>query len=338
MRSTSRFRVTDRVVAVVVTRNRPELLGLSLDALRAQTRSLQDIVVVDNASDAETVSLLDSASDLTVLRLDCNTGGSGGFAAGVTRALDMESDWIWLLDDDVVLHETALERLLDAPGDIDDAAEGLAALCSAVEEGGRLALMHRRHFDPATLCERVVPRRHYRRAAVSIDIASFVGLLVRTDVIRHVGLPDARFFISYDDTEFSLRLRRAGYRIWLVPASLADHRRCLKTRLRHGPFGIRHYFNLRNRLIVYRKFGSDAPTWRWLRPLVQSLLLLVVAGRGRSAAFGWWWRAWCDSRAEPFPDLGGRQQTPPPEAVPQSHVHRETDRRESPDKPAGRSL
>jgi GT2 family glycosyltransferase len=265
-----------------------------------QTVALHGIVVVDNASDAQTEALLKREPALTVLRLEQNTGGSGGFAAGIERALRMGPDWIWLLDDDVVVQDTALEKLLHAPSGIDYDMEDLAVLCSAVEEGGRLAPMHRRYFDAATLRERVVPLREYRHPAIEIDIASFVGFLVRTAAVRRVGLPDARFFLAYDDTEFSLRLKRAGYKLWLLPGSRADHRRQLNARLRHGPFAEKHYYNLRNRFIVYRKFGGEAPIWRWWSPLVQSLLLLAVAGKGRPVAFKWWWKAVCDGRAEPY--------------------------------------
>jgi GT2 family glycosyltransferase len=304
-----------RVVAVVVTRDRPALLRLSLDALRSQTIPLQAVVVVDNASGPETVRLLRREPGLTVVRLKENTGGSGGFAVGVERALALRPDWVWLLDDDVVVAEDALERLLAAPEGLDRAAPDLGVVCSAVEEGGRLALLHRRYFDPSTLRERVVPREAYRRAAVEIDIASFVGFLARAEAIRRVGLPDARFFLAYDDTEYSLRLKRAGYRLWLVPSSRAQHRRDLGARLRHGPFGQKHYYNLRNRFIVYRKFGS-APAWRWVGPLLQGVALLLVAGRGRPLAFRWWWRAMCDGRAEPYVVRAGAAGSDAPDPPP----------------------
>lgn len=286
------------VVAVVVTRNRPVLLKSALDALRSQTIDLQGIVVVDNASRQETVELLQREPGLNVLRMEHNTGGSGGFAAGMEQALGMQPKWIWLLDDDVIVRDNALENLLYPQEDIDYDAGNVGVLCPAVEEGGKLALMHRRYFDPSTLRERVVPPQQYKCDFIEIDTASFVGFLVRADAVRRVGLPDARFFLSYDDTEYSLRLKKAGYTLWLLPASRADHRRPLDARLRDEPFGLKHYYNLRNRLIVYRKFGH-APTWRWLSPLAQGFMLLLVAGKGRPTALKWWWKALCDGRTEP---------------------------------------
>ncbi|HET6165608.1 MAG TPA: glycosyltransferase, partial [Marmoricola sp.] len=100
-----------RVVAVVVTWNRRELLQESLAAVHGQTHPPAAIVVVDNASDDGTSELLDSAYagelGLDVVHLRANTGGAGGFAVGVERALVHHPDLVWLLDDDTVPTPTA---------------------------------------------------------------------------------------------------------------------------------------------------------------------------------------------------------------------------------------
>lgn len=295
-----------RVIAVVVTYRRPKLLATVLDALRSQSVCPQAIVVVDNGSDEETRVLLDRSSNVTAMHMAKNTGGSGGFAAGIERAMQSRPDWIWLLDDDAVVRPDTLERLLDALDHLAENGERPAVLCSAVEEAGRLATMHRRRFKPETLKESVVPASRYTARELEIDIGSFVSFLVNSEAVRKVGLPDPRFFFAYDDIEYSLRLGQAGYRLWLVPGSRVDHQRLSHARLRHGPFGVKHYYNLRNRLIVYRRFGRRVPAWRWLRPHWEGLLLLLVAGRGRPQSIRWWWRAVRDSRHEPYVLEAGR--------------------------------
>ncbi|NUS50267.1 MAG: glycosyltransferase, partial [Nocardioidaceae bacterium] len=110
------------VVAVVVTWNRWELLQECLAALAAQTHRLAAVVVVDNASTDGTGDLLAREhADLDVVTLTENTGGAGGFAAGIERALTHEPDLVWLLDDDTVPTETAAGGLTAAwasyPGD-----------------------------------------------------------------------------------------------------------------------------------------------------------------------------------------------------------------------------
>ena len=93
-----------RVVAVVVAYNRAELLAEVLAALAAQRAPLARVVVVDNASTDASAEVARAAGDLVdLVSLPRNTGGAGGFAAGMAVALaDHEPDWLWLMDDDTV--------------------------------------------------------------------------------------------------------------------------------------------------------------------------------------------------------------------------------------------
>ena len=102
------------VVAVVVTWNRRDLLVECLAALRAQTLPPTHLVVVDNASTDGTAELLAAEPGLEVVTLSANTGGAGGFAAGIELALTFGPDLVWLLDDDTVPTGTAAERLATA--------------------------------------------------------------------------------------------------------------------------------------------------------------------------------------------------------------------------------
>ena len=103
---------TTSVVAVVVTWNRRQLLEEALAALTVQSHGLQAIVVVDNASDDGTPGLLASQTGLDVVRLETNTGGAGGFAVGIERALTHEPDLVWLLDDDTIPTPDAARELV----------------------------------------------------------------------------------------------------------------------------------------------------------------------------------------------------------------------------------
>src|SRR3954454_5726681 len=92
----------EAVAVVVVTFNRADLLGRTLDGLAAQTHEPDAVIVVDNASTDHTRALLDAHRGLALQRihLDSNTGGSGGFRAGVEAAYEQGFDRIWLMDDD----------------------------------------------------------------------------------------------------------------------------------------------------------------------------------------------------------------------------------------------
>src|SRR6478609_1004326 len=96
-----RFPMTDTVCAVVVTHRRPDELAKSLDAVCAQTRTPDHLVVVDNDDDARVRDIVTGQPVAsTYLGSRRNLGGAGGFALGMLHALALGADWVWLADDD----------------------------------------------------------------------------------------------------------------------------------------------------------------------------------------------------------------------------------------------
>ena len=113
----------DKVVSIVVTYNRKELLTKCLDSLANQSYAVDGIVLIDNASNDGTVEFVKGTDwyktgliDLHVM--GTNTGGAGGFYEGLKIAKDLDCDWFWLMDDDTVPKREALEELLTASQNI----------------------------------------------------------------------------------------------------------------------------------------------------------------------------------------------------------------------------
>ena len=103
------------VNAVIVTCNRCELLKMSIEALLASKYELNKIVVVNNASTDGTKEYLDSLnqSKLIVMHQEKNEGGAGGFFYGIKEAYENGCDFVWIMDDDTVVTESALEELIN---------------------------------------------------------------------------------------------------------------------------------------------------------------------------------------------------------------------------------
>lgn len=212
------------VHALIVTRNRKQLLGECLRAVLSQTHPVGGVIVFDNASSDGTGEWL-AAAGLTASPLvklhrgEVNTGGAGGFAEVLALGLKTDADWLWLMDDDAEPQPDALEQLLLSSNAAD---ETTVALCTAVvHRDGSIDPLHRcrmgRFVTPLPLAA-YAPGTH-----AEVDCASFVGLLIRAPAVRAVGLPRAEFFLGYDDAEYSLRLRARGD-IRLVPASVITHK------------------------------------------------------------------------------------------------------------------
>ncbi len=243
--------VKPSVAAVVVTHARPAELRVVVAALISQSRRPDAIVVFDNNSQLPAAEILaDFAGQVSIVRSPKNLGGAGGFAAGLQEALALEADWIWLMDDDAVPEPDSLRELLAA---LALAPAQVGALCCAVLEDGLLAPRHRRLFSRLSGFEKPIGLPRYQEALVAIDTGSFVGFLVSSRAVREVGLPEAEFFLAYDDTEYSLRLQARGWPLFLAPRSRINHLRTPGSRLRASLFGGKHYFNIRNRLVVKRR-------------------------------------------------------------------------------------
>ena len=103
----------EKVIAVVVTYNRKALLVECINALRAQSRPLDGILIVNNGSTDGTEEWLQQQTDIQFISQK-NTGSSGGFSTGISWAYSNGYSWIWCMDDDGYPKQDALEKILEA--------------------------------------------------------------------------------------------------------------------------------------------------------------------------------------------------------------------------------
>ncbi|WP_370247742.1 glycosyltransferase [Nocardioides sp.] len=251
------------VVAVVVTYNRLPLLQRLVAALR-EVPELSRILVVDNASTDGTGAWLEAAVGgpgpvIEGHRLSVNTGGAGGFAAGLARACDLGADLVWLMDDDGVPAPGCLPRLLERRGELDLWGPAVVAegdpdrLCFPIRLPGGTRVVHGMHEVEAAADDGLV------RGVV----IPFNGVLVTRDLVERIGVPRAEFFIWGDDVEYLWRAERAGARIATVvdarfahPATddLGTPMLRGRTTYNHTPSELKHYCMARNNTVNLRTY------------------------------------------------------------------------------------
>ncbi|MFC7376330.1 glycosyltransferase [Brachybacterium sp. GCM10030267] len=251
---------TARVVAVVVTYNREQLLRACLDALEAQERRPDAVVVIDNASSDLSGTVADEHPiGADVVHLRRNVGGAGGFAAGIARALARHgAQWIWLMDDDTIPRPGALSALLSA---LEASPVRLSVLSSrAVWTDGR---DHPMNSQRVRLGASAQERRDAARAGGHpIRTASYVSALLNGEDVRRLGLPCADYFIWSDDFEHTGRLLRHGRGLH-VRDSVVEHRTVRFGDAQANP-GSRFYYDVRNRLWALLRTRSFTPVERVL--------------------------------------------------------------------------
>jgi len=273
------------VAIVVVTYNRADLLAVMLDGLAKLETPADAVIVVDNASSDHTAEVLDASTlaGLQVVTSPENLGGAGGFHLGVRAAYEQGFDRIWLMDDDVVPAPDCLTVLLAQDEDC----------LMAVRENtdGSLIELAATRFDLSNPLA-IKPKqasvltqfrtRENMPERVRLENVAFEGFMVRRRVIDAVGLPDPSFFIFYDDVDFALRARRAGFDIWAIrDARLV---RQLDFSQQHDLSSWKGFYMYRNLFVVHFRYGENALVR--LKPYLIALMVVLLSPLrgGRSEA------------------------------------------------------
>ena len=264
--------VASKVVAVVVTHDRPVLLNECLRALGEQRRPPDLVIVVDNASGLETTAVIARFDGVRTLCLASNLGGAAGFQRGMAAALADGADHVWLMDDDGRPEDPAcLERLL-AVADLLQ-ADMVAPLVVDAADRDRLAFPIRLHGRTLFTADAVS-----HLPVIDGFAHLFNGVLVTAALIRRIGQPDPRFFIRGDEVEFLYRARHAGARIVLHTATRFVHPSSAAEifPIMFGAFyavapprGFKRFHPFRNRAHIFRAYrmwvflGADILRYGW---------------------------------------------------------------------------
>ncbi len=277
-----------RVVAVIVTRHRRDLLVLSLAAIAGQTHPVDHVVVVDNGPDQPAADVV-AASGLPVTYLPSarNLGGAGGFALGMLHALALGADWVWCADDDGrPASPDVLATLLECAE-----RHGLAEVSPLVVD----------QADPERLAFPLRRGLAWRRRRSDFDgievlpryASLFNGALFSAAALDVVGVPDYRLFFRGDETEVHRRMVRSGIPFgtctaaaYVHPEGTTEFEPILGGRLsaQYPQNEVKRFFTYRN-----RGYLMAQPGMRWLLPLelIRFSWFFLVHRRDPTA-----WREW----------------------------------------------
>lgn len=229
------------VAAVVVSFNRLEFLKKCLKALEAQTRPLDEIIVVENGStDGSADYVRRNHPDITLFETGANLGGAGGFAWGVELALKHGHSSAWLMDDDAEPHPDALAPLLEAMET--SPRPGFVAPLVQDEKGavvpGNL---------PTISTDAFAQLKAQKLGGIALAHATFVGVLVDLKLAGRMPLPFSDFFIWFDDVEYTKRLARESFGVHVVASRMIHPNNAGAVDM-----GGRLYYFLRNNLWITR--------------------------------------------------------------------------------------
>jgi len=224
------------------------------------------VLVVDNGSrDGSVAAVREAYPEVEVIACGGNLGFAAGNNLGVRQALQDRAEYVLLLNNDTVVDPTLLDRLVDA-----------------CERDPRIGATGPKiyYFDRPTVIWSAGGNIDWRRGRTSmrgldceddgrfdspsdVDFVTGCALLVRRAALQSAGLLDERFGMYYEETEWCVRIARAGWRITFVPQGLVWHK--IRPAAQAQSARIIYYMT-RNRLLFLRTVR--APLSAWLHALL----------------------------------------------------------------------
>lgn len=255
-------------VAVVVTYNRLDLLKKNIECLRKQT-ARTDILLIDNASTDGTGEWARQQDDIQYVNPGENLGGAGGFSYGMKKAAEAGYPYIWIMDDDCLPKENALEAFLKADQELNGQYGWLSSVTLWTD--GKLCPMNVQRATPYR--EAVIQQEAYTPVAM----ASFVSLFLKRDTIVKYGLPIKEFFIWTDDWEFTRRISRQE-KCYVVKNSMVVHAMKNNTVVNIATDTeerlSRYAYFYRNDVVLYRREGVKGWLWLIFKDIYHSVLVI----------------------------------------------------------------
>lgn len=266
-----------RVGVVVLTWNSAEVIGDCIASVLASELPMK-VCVVDNASTDGTPELVArSFPDVELIQTGENLGYAGGNNVGISELLRQGMDYVFVLNPDATIEPGTVGRLLArASADPD-----LAAVSPVItyKDSDRI------WYGGSEIDWRTGETKHSHEGQMlgSVRLPEFASrfcgcaVLLRSAALARTGLFDERLFLYFEDTELSVRLRKAGFKIGVESSAVCRHANSTSTG--GGKSGVYQYYMTRNRLVLLEEHsGMPVPTLLAVR-LAFSLKELAIVFR-----------------------------------------------------------
>lgn len=230
------------VAIVIVNYKTPELTIDCLKSLASEIQNLSaksKVIVTDNASNDGSVEKIQTAIEnwnwVEFKPLDQNGGYAFGNNAAIRPLLNSETppDYILLLNPDTVVHPNAVVKLIqfmnqhpdvgiagsrleDPDGTPQRSAFRFHTIESEIDRGLRLGIVSK-------LLEKSIVAPPVSDETHQVDWVAGASMIIRKEVFDSIGLLDEDYFMYYEEVDFCLRAKKAGWNCWYVPDSRVVH-------------------------------------------------------------------------------------------------------------------
>lgn len=286
MTNNSCSRFLPLVYVVILSWNHCRETLSCISSVKALKYPNKRILLVDNGSQDGTPQMVASLfPDVDILINEKNIGFAAGCNRGFRYALGRGADFIFLLNNDVVVEPHSLEHLVKLAGpDV-----GMVAPKIYYAENRRCIWSIGGLCHPLTLEKTGDARGQIDNGQfdqiLERDYLTGCAVLISRNLLEKIGLFDERFFMYYEDSDLSLRARQNGFRLLLAPDARAWHKVAVSSGGSDSPN--ERYWMARSSVLFFHKHIRGL---RWLIIIpyrlgsaIKTLLRLVLNNRWRAA-------------------------------------------------------
>ncbi len=245
------------------------------------------IVLIDNGSTNDSETILKSRfPEYHFIQTGSNLGYAGGNNIGIAYALEHGAEYIWILNNDTVVAPDTLSLLLNAM-----LSDPQIAHC-----GPKVYYMEQpKIISTAGATIDLWRGKTLQRGAHQPDVGQFdepayvdyicgCCLLARADLVRKIGSMIEDYFLYYEDTEWGMRYRAAGFKLLYLPTAQIWHREGGSSGGHFNPDVL--YYNVRNGLLLFaNSFPLPQRATATLRFTLSNLLFLMRTYFNKRASF-----------------------------------------------------
>jgi len=257
----------EKIGVITITYNSKDVLRPFLNCVWQQTHTNLVLYVIDNASQDATRSILEMENDsrLKVINNSTNFGVAKANNQGIIKAIEADCDQVLIINNDVEFESTLIEKLLQVQAEkscslvtpkmmyFDNPNHIWYAGSSFIKKKGYLPL----HTGMKQLDEGQYDR------IIEVEYAPTCCLLAKKEVFHDIGLMDEKYFVYFDDTDFSYRVwKDRRHKMFYCPdvkfyhkvGSLTKSFNMVEEQIFRGDFFIQQ--NTKNHIYFLKKIGG----------------------------------------------------------------------------------
>lgn len=195
-----------------------------LDSIYKTTYPYKHVIVIDNASNNGSVeNIKNNFPEIDLIKNKENLGFSRACNVGIKKALNMNSDYILLLNNDTIVHPYFLEPLINE-GEENSNAGILAGKIyyynsNKIWYGGS----KKGFFKSIHRGQGIIDQGQFNKKE-KVFFASGCMMMIKKEVLKVCGFLDERFFFGLEDSEYCDRVIKNGFKILYVPNSVIWHK------------------------------------------------------------------------------------------------------------------